>query len=158
MLFTEFGPIYSGCWGHHLWVRYEGKPYTYMDTPLPPFCHLLMDEVSLFQHCRNVLGHSSELANRIVEFVFHSNQQNRLFFEDYQRIARDSPLELLNFIGLSDLPYKKEYRPDSYSKIFSKLRAKYPSNISFAYNAISMILRKPVKDHETTRFNNNFQP
>jgi len=143
LLYTEFGPIYSGCWGHHLWIRHNGKDYTYINNPLPPFCHLLMTEESLRQYCINSLGHSSDLANKIADYVFNSEEQNKMYFEDYERITRDCPLDVLMFSGLQSIPYKQEYKPENYALLFDSLRKKYPNNYGFCYNAISMLLIKP---------------
>ena len=143
VLYSEFGPIYSGCWGHHLWVQHEGKAYTYINQPLPPFCHLLMTESSLFDHCEENIGYSSALSDKIVGFVFKSEEQNRLFFEDYDKIIKDSPLDILTFSGHQSLPYKPEYKPESYVRLFGELRERFPQNYGFSYNAISMLMMKP---------------
>jgi hypothetical protein len=82
------------------------------------------------------------LAQNIVEFVFESSDQNRLFYEDYIAIVENSPFQKLFFFGKPKIPFQSEYEPDDYFRLFKKLRAKYPRNYGFEYSTIHLLLTK----------------
>ena len=85
-----------------------------------------------------------QLAARIVNFIFHDEWQNHLFFEDYERIFRESDLKVLLFAGYHDPKAEDIYAPDNMPDIHEKLRNKYPSNRNFFNQGIFSVMRKPL--------------
>ena len=143
ILYTKFGPIWSGPWGHHLWTKGPSQLFTYSNTSLPPYCHLLMPEEELRTHCQAVMGLTSDDATAITDFLYHSKDQNRLFYSDYEEIVKESPFHILFFYGINKFPLPVSYSVDSYKEMLLKLLETYPSKSGWTYNSIFMMLHKP---------------
>ena len=142
VLYTKFGPIWSGPWGHHLWVQCEDHLYNYNNTHLPAYCHLLMDETELVEICTQKMGIPGTAAEKICDFVFNSKDQNRLFFSDYERIFYNSDFEVLFLYGSNQFPLKEGYVPTDYRELMVDLVTKFPEKSGWTYNAIYCLLRK----------------
>jgi SAM-dependent methyltransferase len=140
-LYSNFGPIYSTSFGHHLWLTIGDRTYNYHNTVLPPFCHLLMTADELLEHCNTFS--EREVSSRIVEYVFSSKDQNRLFYDDYIRIVEDSEFIPVYVIGLNCPEMDARYLPPDLPATLSRLRKKYPGMSNFLYDGIVMLLRKP---------------
>ena len=41
-LYAGFGPIWSTCYGHHMWFIHQDQLINYWNVILPAYCHLLM--------------------------------------------------------------------------------------------------------------------
>lgn len=140
-LYSHFGPIWSTSYGHHLWVTYKNKMYNYWNVILPPYAHLLMSPNEILQYLEEQYG--SELSKVISNYVFYSDEQNKLFFEDYESIIRNSPFQIILFKGYDHSDLKKKYdlfiKPDH----FQKLKEKYPGKTNFFYDGITLLLIKP---------------
>ena len=81
-LTSQFGPIWSCPWGHHLWIAGEDFKFTYWQEPLlPPYCHLLMDPDELRIHLADQMPEPQ--IEQVVKFVYESPEQNRLLHRDY---------------------------------------------------------------------------
>jgi SAM-dependent methyltransferase len=83
-VFSLFGPIWSGCRGHHLRVDLPGAQYRHFvpeANPLPDFCHLLLGRDELRAALRERVA--GEAIEPIVAWVFDGDGINRLFFQDY---------------------------------------------------------------------------
>jgi SAM-dependent methyltransferase len=143
ILYTKFGPIWSGPWGHHLWTKGSSKLFTYSNTSLPPYCHFLMSEEELRNHCHDVMGLASDDVAAIANFLYHSEDQNRLFYSDYEEIVEKSPFNTLFFYGINKFPLPAEYKVHNYREMMLKLLHKYPSKSGCTYNSIFMMLHKP---------------
>jgi ubiquinone/menaquinone biosynthesis C-methylase UbiE len=142
VLYTVFGPIWSGPWGHHLWINHEGQTYNYVNTPLPPYGHLLMTKSEMTEHCQSKFE-DNVLIHKIVDFIYDSPDQNRLFYEDYERLVKESPFQTFFFHGTNAIPLKSGYETDNYPELFKRLKAAYPEReTSFSHNAIVMLLGK----------------
>jgi SAM-dependent methyltransferase len=90
-LVATFGPIWSCAWGHHLWVTRPVR-HVYPQPPhLPPWCHLLMAPEALKREIAPTLG--AEDAARVAEFVYRSDEQNRLMHGDYMALIGECGLE-----------------------------------------------------------------
>jgi SAM-dependent methyltransferase len=140
-LYSAFGPIWSSCCGHHLWVWHRGRRYNYRNVILPPFCHLLMSEEEVFALLRK--SYDEELARKLARYVFGSDEQNRLFFEDYDSAVRQSRFERLFFMGYSEPQISAKYDPLTTPALLEALKKKYPKHDNFMYEGISLLLRKP---------------
>lgn len=141
LLFSHFGPIWSTSYGHHLWANDDnGNSYNYHNVLLPPWCHLLMnrDEVENILKSHFPAAVASLWANN----MYSSAEQNQLFFDDYERIMKASPFEIILFKGY-DAPALKAKYPGAYSpKLLLELKEKYPERSGFLYDGITLILQK----------------
>jgi len=138
-VYAGFGPIWSTCYGHHLWFVHNGQLVNYWNTILPAFCHLLMTPQELFDHC--VGQHGQSLAEAIVQYVLFSKDQNHLFYEDYQHIIERSKFDSLFFKGYDHRELRALYTITQ--ETLDALRDKYPRNRHFLYDGIMILLRKP---------------
>lgn len=140
--YAEFGPIWSAIWGHHLWFYHGGEVVDWRTHPLPPYGHLLMTPVEMRAWCAERFQ-NHELASMITEFVFHSPDQNRLFYSDYQEIIQQSKFETLMFTGCPDLPMKQTTSDTPMCERLELLRTRYPDKSGFGYHVAKVLLRKP---------------
>jgi len=91
VLFTVFGPIWSGDVGHHLSIPTDKGPIGMFDGVLEPWEHLTSTPEQIYERINPRLG--SVIAHRVIEYVFNYPDLNRLSEADYQKILRDSGLE-----------------------------------------------------------------
>jgi len=105
VFYAHFGPIWSGIDGHQLeYVTHEGVDLVFWRDPLiPPWGHLLFDEVEL----RDILLAKLDpgLVETVVHHVYVSDTINRLFFEDYIEIVLKSGLEWVEVAASYELDY-----------------------------------------------------
>jgi SAM-dependent methyltransferase len=140
-LFTEFGPIWSSVWGHHLWFYHGDEVRDWRNTPIPPYAHLLMSEEELRGWCHKKYRDDS-LINKICEFVYRSDEQNRLFYSDYEQIISASPFRQLFMIGYADVPFPVGYEVEDAGLLFDRLAEKCPGKSGFGYHVASVLLTK----------------
>ncbi len=108
ILLSDFGPIWSCMWGHHLWTSGGGQLFTYMNPPsLPPYCHLLMEQDQLYDHLVSI--YSSVAARSISDYIYLSKEQNRLFHKDYIKIFKDSDFKINKLIASRNMQLEKIY-------------------------------------------------
>ncbi len=139
-LYSMYGPIWSTCYGHHIWFNHQGKEYTYHNVILPPWCHLLLERSELKDRLKD---HAApDLIEAILEWVYHSDGQNRLFFEDYETIIRESPFRSLFVKGYDFKELATKYEPGMDPEIFDRLRSRYPRNGNWRYDGMTTLLRK----------------
>jgi SAM-dependent methyltransferase len=133
IMYSYFGPIWSGCDGSHFWVdeklNFSAKTNI---THLPPYAHLLMDEPDMRKMLSNY--HSSEIVEKIVYDIYHWDGINRLFCEDYELIMKESPFK----------NYKLLYRitPPISNIIRKELETRYPGYKKFQFRAMEIIGKK----------------
>jgi ubiquinone/menaquinone biosynthesis C-methylase UbiE len=140
LLYSKFGPIWSSCWGHHLWVNHDNSLYNYINTILPPYCHLLMSPGELMAFLTDKFP--TETREKIVSYVYESPDQNRLFYEDYESIVNSTPFQNLIFYGSTNYPLSEQQRPESYVSMLDSLQKKYPGYKKFYFQVIYLLLRK----------------
>lgn len=140
LLFSHFGPLWSTCYGHHLWFVHEGTLITYHNTLLPPWSHLLRSRAEMYAWCDGVMDKA--LADAIVAFVFDSGEQNRLFFDDYERIADGSPLEVIFLKGYDYEELAAKYPTSRSPAVLDELAARFPDRHGFLYDGITLLMRK----------------
>jgi SAM-dependent methyltransferase len=134
LVFAAFGPIWSGCKGHHLNVEVNGQRFDHGDAqlnPLPDFSHLLLHPDEL----RDAMArtHGASVADAVVEWIWRSPELNRMFFHEYERSFRESPFELLSLISVVD-PVPRELE--------QLLRLRYPEESRFDVTGGEVILRR----------------
>jgi ubiquinone/menaquinone biosynthesis C-methylase UbiE len=137
-VYAGFGPIWSTSYGHHMWFIHQGQLINYWNTILPAYCHLLMNPQELFDHCAR--QYDPALSEAIVQYVMFSQDQNRLFYEDYERIISGSKFEILFFKGYDHRELRSLYTVTS--DMLDALRHKYPRNRNYLYDGIMILLRK----------------
>lgn len=142
VMVTEFAPIWSACWGHHLWLYHNGGIVDWNSHPLPPYAHLLMSDKELNEWC-NRSYNDPELSARIVEFVFHSEEQNRLFYSDYIDLLNQSRFEVVVVCGFADVPHPLGTPACDYAQTFAKLHERYPDKSGFGNHGMLAMLRRP---------------
>jgi len=143
VFFTLFGPIWSSAWGHHLWVTVDNKTYNYKNTLLPSFCHLISSENEVVDYLMKEYNYPGNHCEIIAKYVFHSKEQNRLFFDDYRKIFFESPFKTLLFAGHKNVPFSGLYDLNDYVETLDLLSSNLPENHGqFGYNAISALLYK----------------
>ncbi len=141
LLYSHFGPLWSTSYGHHLWFVHGGREITYHNTLLPPWCHLLHSREEIRAMCDGVVD--DVLRDKIVDYVCDSPEQNRLFFDDYERIVDASPLEVVFLKGYDHNELAAKY-PDARSPfLLEQLAARFPDRHGFLYDGITLLLRKP---------------
>lgn len=139
-LYSHFGPIWSTSYGHHLWFDYEQKTYTYHNVILPPYCHLLMTKNEVLDFCKE--KYDEKLSEKIVEYVFESPEQNQLFFEDYEKIIKESKFKTLFFKGYDYAYLANKYITRDFPNYSEKLVEKFSENRKFMYDGITLLLKK----------------
>jgi SAM-dependent methyltransferase len=83
VLFTIFGPIWSGPIGHHTWVWNNGVPLTFEDNVIPAWDHLI--------HTRDELGevlkekYGPDVIESILRYVYDCGEINRNYDSYYER-------------------------------------------------------------------------
>jgi SAM-dependent methyltransferase len=136
-LYSIFGPIWSGSYGHHLWYWDGPRNITYHTLTLPAYCHLLISQAELHLWLE---GNGEVKAKEIAEYVFLSDDQNRLMFSDYERVVSASSFERVFLIGYECHP---SFAPSVAADCLSLLNQKYPADRDkFLYDGITMLLRK----------------
>ena len=142
-LFTLFGPIWPSAWGHHLWVTVDNVTYNYHNTKLPPFCHLISNKDDIISFLEKEYGYPVHHCEVIAEYACSSQEQNKLFFEDYERIFAESEFKVLLLAGHKNIPYSDYPHLDNYTEFLNLVAARYPHSAGkFGYNAISVLLCK----------------
>ena len=89
-LLAIYSPIWSSHFGHHLWgvTDKKGRTYYIESSPIPPWGHLLMRPHEMYRY---LLDHTDpDTADEIVYQVYHSENLNRLFLEDYEAYLQNS--------------------------------------------------------------------
>ena len=137
VVYSAFGPIWSGGKGHHLRVEVDGlearhfKPET---NPLPDFSHLLLspEQMRTALHGRV----DARLCEPIVAWVYDDPAINRLSFCDYIEVFRRSPLEL-RALRTEDDPVPSPLR--------RVLAFRHPRESRFEVTNIEVVLQKAAR-------------
>ena len=139
-VYSHFGPIWSGSYGHHLWYQIGSRAITYHTLVLPPYCHLLMTENEL----RDWLEQKGEdEADEVAKYVFRSKDQNQMMFSDYERAVSESAFEQIVLKGYDNPALQSVYAKSVTVDCLSQLNKKYPNDANlFLYDGITMLLRK----------------
>lgn len=134
-MLSMYSVIWSSHFGHHLWgvTDKAGKTYYIESSPIPKWGHLLMTPPEMY---RFLLDHTDpEAADEIVYHVYHSENLNRLFYEDYEGYfarSRFEKIELKKF--LPDVEPEPETR--------TRLEQMYPGRKRFEAMGMLAICEK----------------
>lgn len=134
IVYSNFGPIWSSCKGHHVYAvagEHEARHFKPETNPLPDFSHLLLSPSEL----RAALpGRTPEvLVEPIVAWVYGSTGINRLFYSSYVRMFADAPLSLVSL---------REERDPVDPQLLRLLSFRYPGEDRFDVTNIEVVLRK----------------
>ncbi len=84
LLFTVFAPIWSSRYGHHAFVHWRGRNYTFNDRVVPDWYHLTHDENEMHEFlCRT---HDSEFADEMCYCTYHGTDINHLNDSEYETL------------------------------------------------------------------------
>ena len=144
MFYALIGPIWSCSVGHHLYARVPGTQkearfHKAGKNPLPDFSHLLWGEEKM----REFLETSpcdDRLIAPIIDWVYHRNDINRLFYEDYVRHYEESQLDIISFQAR---PRSKSEIPTG--QIKNDLVEKFGPEVNFDNAVIEVLAKKPGK-------------
>ena len=139
ILFSEFGPIWSGPVGHHFWI--DGYRYNFsrsQECHLPPYAHLLYSasEIDKLLAPYYVTEEEIRIKNEIVkQCTKEGTCSNGLFYEDFLQIMKDSPFQNISVIpGFQNtIDTAKTYR---------HLCQRYPNYRAFEATNITIIAQK----------------
>lgn len=130
-----FAPIWSGPKGNHFWIGDADSTLNFNGIPgngVPEYAHLLKSEEEL----RKLLAdrYPQETVDEICRQTYHSNFINRLFFEDYERIFRESSFQSVEIQG---------WLPGSLSsRCKAELKKRYPGYEHFEYSGLVIFAKK----------------
>lgn len=133
-VFSLFSPIWSAHDGHHLTDVYDehGNFYYFGKSPIPPWGHLLMKPMEMYDYLINQ-KHSRSFANKVIYYIYNSNHINRFMFEDYINIVNRT-----YFSKKSITPFFESQIPDDIQK---KLIGKFGAQ-NFTSNGMLILLER----------------
>lgn len=149
LAYFEGDPIWSSPKGHHLWVAtwggsYKGKTsanYLFSEwagapstNPLPDWSHLLMTPDQMKKHLAEKSVPAEDI-DCIIDWVFHSNEVNRI---DMTKIA-----EAYTNSGLTVLE-AHSVRVDVPGTTLIDLRRRYGDGVDYGINGVAYVLAKPA--------------
>lgn len=143
IVYSHFGPIWSGPDGHHLEdVRLEHEVLNFWENnSLPHYAHLVHSKEQLINLLTDIYTYKD--AKTIADFVYHSDWLNRLSYEDYLKIFIDSKLTIRHLETTKEVDYP--FHPPVYQKntdhYYQQLIQKFPLR-DFEVRDILVILKK----------------
>jgi SAM-dependent methyltransferase len=135
-LVAMFSPIWSAHDGHHLHgvTDARGRCFTFADSGIPPWGHLLMSPHEL--QCHMLKLTDPVAADEIVHQVYGAPCINRRFTEDYVEAFRSSPFSIQRLEATFPRPVPVEVQ--------ARLEARYPGRKHFANNGLLVVLEKAI--------------
>lgn len=134
-LWSQYSPIWSCIDGHHCgWIT-EHRKAEFVGTAqglIPPFGHLLYREDEMRSH----LGpfYEPEQLDMAIHAIYRTDYINRLFFDDYVRIATESPFEEVDLRGV--------WPASPTTQTAEQLSRLYPGRSGFEYQGIELCAHK----------------
>jgi ubiquinone/menaquinone biosynthesis C-methylase UbiE len=133
-LYANFGPIWSGCRGHHIRVQVGEREFRHFrpeSNPLPDYCHLLMTRRELREALTDRLA--VPYVEPIVTWVFDDPGINRWFHHQYLQAFSESPFNVVSVRSERD-------RLDG--QLGRILRFRYPQESAFDVTNVEVVLSK----------------
>jgi len=134
VLYTNFGPIWTGGKGHHLRVKVgdeEARHFIPEKNPLPDHCHLLLTPAELRASLAGRV--SPALLEPIVHWVYEDPGINRLFHHEYIEILNKSRFTIESIVP------ERDPVPPQLRRI---LELKYPAEKAFDVTNMEVIAVK----------------
>ena len=135
-VFALFSPLWSSSCGHHLpeIEDAQGRRYNFGQSPIPPWGHLLMRPMEMFDHLV-ASGCDLPTARRIVYFVYQSPHISRHFLDDYIEIVQRCSLK-----PVVVAPVFEQALPPA---LQATLEARWPGRSRFAHAGLLLVLERP---------------
>ena len=145
ILIAQFAPIWSSPFGHHLWLDYNERLFTYENLNIDPFLHLLKNKdeiISRLQLTNQSLN--EDYAEQIANYMLFSPDQNQLMLNDYENIIRHSAFEIISFRRIQSLPQTgTKFLSKMSIDNWKELKKIYPENYEdFFYDGLQIVLKK----------------
>lgn len=140
LLYSAFGPIWSCKWGHHLWLQTGDQAITYQNLILPSYCHLHDDPARVRSEVASVVKESAT-AERVADYLLHTQDQNRLMFSEYRKAIETSPFEVRRFGGSPNKKLDSLYADPAPSRMRELMR-RYGEDEDFRASSITVFLAK----------------
>jgi hypothetical protein len=81
---------------------------------------------------------------KIVDFVYSSENQNQLMYEDYERIVKNSDFQTVFFKGYDHPVLSEMYTTNDFQNTIELLKEKSPGFNNFLWDGITFLLKKPA--------------
>jgi SAM-dependent methyltransferase len=120
-LFSQFGPIWSSCSGHH--IRMDKEIDFAREGFLDNFEHLLLNRVEMLEHLI-WKGISRERAEQAVYKIYNSHAVSRYTYDEY--------IYAFNHAGFSRVDIKDTYVTEIDGDTLGNLQARYPNISNFS--------------------------
>ena len=133
LLFTIFGPIWSAPVGHHTWIEHEGGFYHFGNNVFPDWHHLIKKREKLKTYLSD--QYDSDVAEKIVKYVYDSNDINRLTDGDFEKLIQESSLSTKLKIWQKQGDLKK-------SDIREQISVNYPTIINPRNTEMLLVMSK----------------
>jgi SAM-dependent methyltransferase len=147
LAYFEGNPIWSSPKGHHLWIATWGGPYQNRTTanylfsewpgaastnPLPDWSHLLMTPDQMRGHLieKSIPGNDIDC---IIDWVFHSNELNRINMTEIAEAYTNSKLTVLE---------ANSFKVDVPHDISTDLRKRCGDGIDYGIDGVTYVLAK----------------
>jgi SAM-dependent methyltransferase len=142
-VFAAFGPIWSSGPGHHVFADVDGVQLRHWDPRLNPIgdhAQLLLSPEEMLHHITAARGRAQ--ADAAVDWIYASDDLNRMFFEDYVAAFERSPFEVLRLT--TDTEHIPAHR-------LAALKAAHPGHSVFDVRNAVVVLEKPEDASEQPR-------
>lgn len=136
ILYSDFGPIWSCSIGHHVYAIVDGVEARHFKpgrNPVPHFAHLLLSPEELRPELLRTPWVFPRLADAILDWIYRKDGVNRLHYEDYERLFRASPFEVVH------LEPVREHVP---ADVQRRLEARCPGYRAFDVRMAEVVLRR----------------
>lgn len=133
------GAMWNSNWGHHVWVRVDGASYEFnaASNPIPDWAHIYMTREEMLDHLtKNAIPPTH--AEKICDWVYKSDQINRLIYDDYVDIFNISPFQIVRLASKDWKIPSEEIR----QKISLKFVQRKPAITNFSIGETLVVLRK----------------
>lgn len=133
-VYAEFGPIWSCSVGHHVYAVVDGEEARHWKpekNPVPNYAHLLLAPHQMRPLLQERV--SEKLLSAILEWIYEKPSINRLFFEDYDRLFKESEFEILALNTVDE---------HVSSTMLKKLCDKHPGYKKFSVRNVEVLLKK----------------
>ncbi len=120
LFISEFGPVWSGACGHHLYLDPGHSHLDFQQRHLPSHMHLLFTRDEITEYLINT-GVHAHIADQAVYNIFDWNGISRVMYDDYEILSNK------HFRCLVRLYWTAPLSPE----VLARLVNRYPTNRSF---------------------------
>ena len=141
IFFADYGPIWSGPVGHHVFAQAGKKEARFWKegrNPIPDYHHLILNRDEMGQYLAEGPCDDS-LLEPVLHWIYEQDNINRLFFEDYVREFKQSDLDVEIVAGR-----ERHLNPKPSPQLLEKLHSMHGKR-DYSSSYIDVLLRKPGK-------------